>query len=137
MPAYCRVYTDPGLLVTCIQGRVTIAEFREVYVELRSSPGFSPEFPEIVDFRSALSFEFDHTELARLAQRVTGQHAKMSFKTAILTTPGLSHGMARVYQSYAQLGDVESVQIFDTPAAAFAWVGLPDYRVAALEICPQ
>ncbi|MEM9061405.1 MAG: hypothetical protein AAGD13_13160 [Pseudomonadota bacterium] len=136
MPAHCKVHADPGLLVTTLAGRVTVAEFREVYIDLRASPGFSPLFPEIMDFRLATSFEFDHTEMARLAKRVTGQNPDLEMRTAILTAPGVSYGMARVYQSYAQLGNVETVLLFDDPEEALAWIGFPEFQAAAFAICP-
>ncbi len=133
MPTAFKVYPDTPLLVTRLMGHVTSEEFREVYAQLRKAPDFSPIFPEIADFRHATSFGFGHQEMARLATIVTEQHWDREIKTAIVADGDLGFGMARIYQNYAQIGQVETVVLFEHPEEAVDWLNLPPESVDLLE----
>jgi len=104
-------------------GVVTVADVLGHMDRLSRHTDFRPEFSQIIDFREAAEVRLSSDEVQEIARR--NVFAAES-RRAILVTPGLQFGLARMFATYRELAGEQGIHIFTDAAEARSWVSLPE-----------
>ena len=120
MSARYRIDVAHRLVITEAWDECSDTDIQNIYRALRADSAFVPTFDQILDLRRVRSFVAGNWNVCHAG---AGVYAP-GVRRAVLATPGLLYGIARIFASGAEMhGHV--VEIFATPREAEAWLGKP------------
>jgi hypothetical protein len=120
MAARYRIDVEQRLVITELWDACTDADLADVYRALRADPAFVPTFDELLDLRRVRDFVAAGCNVRHAGATVYAP----GVRRAVLATPGLLYGMARMFESGAE-SHGHFVEILATPDEAEAWLGRP------------
>lgn len=124
MPIIFQNDSEQQILHTRVADRIHDADLLKAYRAWYASPDWIPEFPELVDMRSADMSQVSTKGLKALSDLCRDAIAGRGIgerKTAILAEGDLSYGLARMY-SFLAGEQPELVQVFREEGEAIAWL---------------
>lgn len=125
MPIHYTIYADLRLVITRFTGRVTDAEFVELYAALMADDDYGLGTNELADLRDVDALDVSAAALRRVEEITEDRYAgsDASFRTAILASRDHPYGIGRMYEVFAEDGP-EHVRVCRDPGTALSWLGL-------------
>jgi hypothetical protein len=123
MPCDYRIDTERRLVRSRAWGKLTNEELQELQRQLLQDPLFSPECWQLFDAIEVTSVSQVTSDAAQAMARrhIYGPRSRR----AIVTRPGATYGLARMFQTYRELaGGHEQIRVFEDLKEAEAWLGL-------------
>src|SRR3569833_2785132 len=117
MSAYYRINVGQQLVITEVWDECSDADIQNIYRALRADPAFVSTFDQILDLRRVRSLAAAGWNVCHAG---AGVYAA-GVKRAVVATPGVVYGVARMFASGAELQG-HLVEIFGTPHEAEAWL---------------
>lgn len=121
MPVSYHIDGEPSFVITTAWGTVTGAECIEHQRQLRSDAGFSPDFPQLLDFTRVTAVQIDLATIFELAD-VDVFSGKS--RRAFLAPNPLAYGMSRMFIASRGLTGEEQMRVFRDRDEALRWLGL-------------
>jgi hypothetical protein len=111
-----------GVLRTRISGTLTAADLRALADELLAAEAhLSPTPPRVTDLQALERLEVGFAEVLAFVEQHRAAPPRQPVRSALVVATDVQRGLARMFQT---LNDhpLVSVEIFDDPAAALAWL---------------
>jgi len=122
MPTEFTVHPNLGVVVSRGHGVFTHADFLDHMTRLRADPQFQPDLHQIVDCRAIAKMDLSHDQIKSLAGRsIFSARSRRAF----VVSSDLHYGLTRMFAAYREIKAGQEVMVFDNPAAALSWLGLP------------
>ncbi len=127
MPIIVKTCLEQNVLYAKWQGRITVAEFVDVFIAYTEGPHYSPGRPELIDTSSMLDIDVGFNEMRSLLRNVNSQsqQRKVKTKTVVFCPNDYIFGLGHMYKRLAELGDGIKVELYEEETSALAAIGLP------------
>ncbi len=105
------------------RGVVDLAEIKDVYELAWAHPDFRLGMPYFADLQHGTLAEFQNTDPRRIASFIRSrldQHGQV--KTAFLSGRPVDHGIARMFEAYADIEADLPVRVCGSEEEALAWL---------------
>jgi hypothetical protein len=123
MPATYQIDQTNRVVLSVASGRFTADDAWNQIQQLQADPGFSPEYRQLLDFRTVSSVVLTPAEIKHLAEvPLFAPSAKRAF---VSPTP-LLYGLARMYAAQREIQGDTGIGVFHTLDEAMVWLGLQD-----------
>ena len=134
MPIAYRIFTDIDLCYARWTGRVSFEEAYENWVQYTDDADYRPGRPELIDQRGIEFFDVSIAQMQALLREVNQQDfpEERGTKTVVLAQSPVAFGVARQYQTVAELMPGIDVEIYKEEAEALAALGRPEGSIAEL-----
>ena len=129
MPAVHTIDHDRKLIITTWEGEPSIKDLANAFKEYQQDIRSKSEcinYSELVDFSGIGGIKLNSSGLRMLADiAAKSDKSGIATKLAIIVKPGLTFGLARMYQAYSNSVPWEFV-VFRAIDAALAWLDVPE-----------
>jgi len=128
MPAVHTIDHDQKVIITTWEGEPINQELSEAFKKYQSEIKEEPEyiqFNELVDFSGIRGIRLNSDGLRLLADiAAKSDTTQVKTKLAIIVKPGLTFGLARMYEIYRNLNPKKSkeIKVFHDSSPALAWL---------------
>ncbi|MEM1299157.1 MAG: hypothetical protein AAGH68_07725, partial [Pseudomonadota bacterium] len=131
MPIAYRIFTDIDLCYARWTGRVSFEEARANWERYLAEPDYRPGRPELIDHRWIDSFDITVPQIRTLVNQVNQQDFPdaSGTLTVVLAQSPVAYGVARQYQSVADLLPGIKVEIYQDEAEALSALGRSERTV--------
>lgn len=109
-----------GRVIVTSEGAFDLEESEAVTAALLADPAFAPGCALLIDARGAAG-NASSSEISGQAGWFAALHREHFTRCAVVTSPGLHFGLARMFSSFVDATGLE-VQVFDDVAAAERWL---------------
>jgi len=122
MPTEFTVHPNLGVVVSRGSGVFTHADFLDHMARVSADPQFHPDLNQIVDCRAITKMDLSHDQIKSLASRsIFSARSRRAF----VVSSELHFGLTRMFAAYREIKAGQEVMVFDNPAAALTWLGIP------------
>ncbi|WP_341863561.1 hypothetical protein [Gymnodinialimonas sp. 57CJ19] len=134
MPLDVRICLKRDFLLSISTGSVTFDDILAGMDDYLNDCNYRPGRPELIDLSGVTETDLNFKLMSSLVREVNDQvpGIKLTTKTVVCAPPGTLFGLARMYETLAELAGGIEVFTYDTEAAALEKMGLPYSTFEAL-----
>ena len=131
MPISYRIDPNAKLVRTQVEGRMSLEDALAHTYNLKTDPGFRPEFSEIIDLSRFTGTDMNLEAMKAFARGLQGEVFSHHARRAVVAPADSAFDLSTQYRGFRQ--ESEHFQVFHSMDEAMQWLGLAPSKAARFE----